>query len=147
MTGTEYQRLAMRTKKENMTKEEYLIEGCLGLAGEAGEVCDYIKKHIYQGHEMDYNHVAEEISDVHWYTALTATAIGWDLNDIMEMNIEKLKKRYPEGFSVMNSINRKKKKKIGRSLIRPSFLLLRKKYVNLFFSFFVRGLIYFFLKR
>lgn len=106
MTGTEYQELAMRTKKENMTREEYLIEGCLGLAGEAGEVCDCIKKHIYQGHELDYNHVAEEISDVLWYTALTATAIGWDLNDIMEMNIEKLKKRYPEGFSVMNSINR-----------------------------------------
>ena len=106
MTGTEYQKLAMRTKKENMTRKEYLIEGCLGLAGEAGEVCDYVKKHIYQGHELDYNHVAEETSDCLWYAALIATAIGWDLNDIMEMNIEKLKKRYPEGFSVMNSINR-----------------------------------------
>ena len=106
MTGTEYQKLAMRTNKPEATQEENLINGCLGLAGEAGEVCDYIKKHIYQGHELDYNHVAEEISDCLWYAALTATAIGWDLSNIMEMNIEKLKKRYPEGFSVMNSINR-----------------------------------------
>ena len=106
MTGTEYQELAMRTKKENMTREEYLVEGCLGLAGEAGEVCDYVKKHIYQGHELDYNHVAEEISDVLWYTALTAQGIGCDLDSIMEHNINKLKKRYPNGFEAERSINR-----------------------------------------
>ena len=106
MTGTEYQKLAMRTNKPEATQEENLINGCLGLAGEAGEVCDIVKKYVFQGHNLETQRIVDELSDVLWYVALTATAISWDLNDIMEMNIEKLKKRYPEGFSVMNSINR-----------------------------------------
>ena len=108
MTGTEYQKLAMRTNKPEATQEENLINGCLGLAGEAGEVCDIVKKYMFQGHNLETQKIVDELSDVLWYVALTATAIGWDLNDIMEMNVEKLKKRYPEGFSIMNSINKTK---------------------------------------
>lgn len=106
MTGTEYQKLAMRTNRDDASTHDNLINGCLGLAGESGEVCDYIKKHIFQGHEFEIDHIVEELGDCMWYIALMATAVGTTMEEIMERNIEKLKKRYPDGFSVMNSINR-----------------------------------------
>ena len=89
-----------------MTREEYLIEGCLGLAGEAGEVCDIVKKYIFQGHNLETQRIVDELSDVLWYVALTAQGIGCDLDSIMEHNINKLKKRYPNGFEAERSINR-----------------------------------------
>ena len=106
MTGTEYQKLAMRTNKPKATQEENLINGCLGLAGEAGEVCDIVKKYIFQGHNLETQKIVDELSDVLWYVALTAQSIGCDLDSIMEHNINKLKKRYPNGFEAERSINR-----------------------------------------
>ena len=106
MTGTEYQKLAMRTNKSEATQEENLINGCLGLAGEAGEVCDIVKKYIFQGHNLETQRIVDELSDVLWYVALTAQGIGCDLDSIMEHNINKLKKRYPNGFEAERSINR-----------------------------------------
>ena len=106
MTGTEYQKLAMRTNRPEATPEQNLINGCLGLAGESGEVCDYIKKHVFQGHEFEIDHIIEELGDCMWYIALTATAVGATMEEVMERNIEKLKRRYPDGFSIMDSINR-----------------------------------------
>lgn len=106
MEGNKYQELAMRTNRKEFSQEENLINGCLGLAGEAGEVCDYVKKHIYQGHELDYNIVAEEASDCLWYIALVASTINMTIDDLMELNIKKLKRRYPDGFEIMRSINR-----------------------------------------
>lgn len=106
MTGNQYQELAMRTMKEGMTPENLLVEGCLGLAGESGEVCDIIKKHIFQGHSLDTHHLIEELGDVMWYIALTAKSIGCSLDGIMEHNINKLKERYPNGFNETDSINR-----------------------------------------
>ena len=106
MTGTEYQKLAMRTNKSEATQEQNLINGCLGLAGEAGEVCDIVKKYIFQGHNLETQKIVDELSDVLWYVALTAQGIGCDLDSIMEHNINKLKKRYPNGFEAERSINR-----------------------------------------
>ena len=106
MTGTEYQKLAMRTNKSEATQEENLINGCLGLAGEAGEVCDIVKKYMFQGHNLETQKIVDELSDVLWYVALTAQGIGCDLDSIMEHNINKLKKRYPNGFEAERSINR-----------------------------------------
>ena len=106
MTGNQYQELAMRTNRDDASKHDNLINGCLGLAGESGEVCDYIKKHIFQGHEFEIDHIIEELGDCMWYIALMATAVGTTMEEIMERNIEKLKKRYPDGFSIMDSINR-----------------------------------------
>jgi NTP pyrophosphatase (non-canonical NTP hydrolase) len=84
----------------------HLINGALGLTGEAGEVADIIKKHTMQGHDLDCEHIAKELGDVLWYVAETATAIGYDLETIMQMNIDKLMKRYPEGFSSERSQDR-----------------------------------------
>lgn len=106
MTINEYQKLAMVTLNPELDKKDVLINGVMGLCGESGEVIDIVKKHLAQGHELDKEELAKELGDVAWYLAETATAIGYDLEDIFQMNIDKLKKRYPEGFSVEKSVNR-----------------------------------------
>lgn len=106
MDGNKYQELAMRTKREEDTKLENLLNGCIGLAGETGEVCDIVKKYAFQGHKLERNKIVDELSDCMWYIALTADSIGCDLDSIMEHNINKLKKRYPNGFEAERSINR-----------------------------------------
>ena len=83
-----------------------LINGVMGLCGESGEAIDIVKKHLAQGHALDTQRLAKELGDVAWYLAETATAIGYELQDILLMNLEKLQKRYPEGFTVEDSINR-----------------------------------------
>lgn len=105
ITANDYQRAAMRTAGDDT--ENYLLNGVMGLCGEAGEVIDIVKKHLFQGHELDKMKVAEEASDCLWYCALIATAIGVSLGDIMQLNINKLKERFPDGFSKERSINRK----------------------------------------
>ena len=103
-----YQVLAMRTSNKKVSDTEHLFNGALGLAGESGEVCDLIKKAFMQGHPLDYEHIAKELGDVCWYIAETATAIGYDLETIFAMNIDKLMKRYPQGFSSERSQRRAK---------------------------------------
>lgn len=78
----------------------------MGLNGEAGEALDILKKILFQGHGIDRNHIALELGDIAWYLALSADAIGYDLETIMSMNIEKLKARYPNGFETERSVNR-----------------------------------------
>lgn len=106
MTINEYQKLAMVTLNPELDKKDVLINGVMGLCGESGEAIDIVKKHLAQGHELDKEKLAKELGDVAWYLAETATAIGYDLEDIFQMNIDKLRKRYPEGFSVEKSVNR-----------------------------------------
>ena len=113
MTINEYQKLAMRTndgmcdnrlhEKENIGE---LINGALGLTGESGEVADIIKKHVFHGHNLDKDEIIKELGDVCWYVALLSYAIDIPLEDILQKNIDKLKRRYPEGFSEESSINR-----------------------------------------
>ena len=107
MTGFEYQKLAMRTSNKELSTDAHLMNGALGLAGEAGEVADLMKKSFMQGHWLNYAHVAKELGDVLWYIAETATAIGYTLDEIMQMNIDKLKARYPDGFDTERSTHRK----------------------------------------
>lgn len=104
MTFNEYQKAALRTA--NGANGVNITNGALGLCGEAGEVADQIKKSLYQGHPLDPDHIAEELGDIAWYIAITAEAIGYDLEDIILMNVEKLKKRYPDGFSAERSQHR-----------------------------------------
>ena len=110
ITANDYQRAAMRTAS-GMSYENHgmLMNGVLGLCGETGEVADIVKKATFQGHELDKEHIAEELGDVSWYLAVAAHAIGYDLGDVFQMNIDKLAKRYPEGFSKERSLNREGK--------------------------------------
>lgn len=106
MTINEYQKLAMTTLNPELSQKDILINGVMGLCGESGEAIDIVKKWLAQGHELDKEKLAKELGDVAWYLAETATALGLNLEDIFAGNIEKLKKRYPEGFDSARSVNR-----------------------------------------
>lgn len=107
MTINEYQQLALRTAPKISEPSQRLLNGLMGLNGEAGEAIDILKKHLFQGHWLDSEHIAKELGDVAWYLAVSADALGYKLEDIFENNIRKLKDRYPEGFDPKRSINRK----------------------------------------
>ena len=106
MKFSEYQELAQRTSNTDLTNGEHVVNGALGLCGEAGEVADSVKKAYMQGHHFDRWHIAEELGDVLWYIAETCAALGLSMSDVAAQNIDKLRKRYPEGFSADRSINR-----------------------------------------
>ena len=90
-------------------KKDMVLNGVLGLAGEAGECCDIVKKVKFQGHTMDKEHLIEEIGDVLWYVAETASGLGVSLSDVAQYNLDKLHKRYHgEEFHKEDSINRQK---------------------------------------
>ena len=96
----------MGTLNPAMSKRDVLINGVMGLCGEAGECIDLVKKHLHQGHELDTRAMARELGDVAWYLAETAYALDLSLEDILRGNLEKLKTRYPKGFDSERSINR-----------------------------------------
>lgn len=103
----EYQEEAGRTRNNDAEAKMRLSELALGLAGEAaGEVVDGLKKHIHHGHPMNKEKLSEELGDVLWYIAAIATEIGVPLDVIATHNIEKLRRRYPDGFSEERSKNR-----------------------------------------
>ena len=106
MTINEYQRLAMTTLNPNLDQKDVLINGVMGLCGEAGEAIDIVKKHLAQGHELDREKLIGELGDIAWYLAETATVLDVDLEEVLTRNIEKLKRRYPEGFDSARSLNR-----------------------------------------
>ncbi len=106
MTINEYQKLAMSSLNPDLSEKDVLINGVMGICGEAGEAIDIVKRHLAQGHELDKEHLAKELGDIAWYLAETATVLGYTLEEILQMNIDKLKKRYPDGFDTEKSINR-----------------------------------------
>lgn len=108
MKINEYQKAALRTASEMNEQYPRILNGVLGLAGESGECVDMVKKNLFQGYELDKEHMAKELGDVAWYLAVSADAIGYDLETILQMNVDKLMKRYPDGFDSDKSINRKK---------------------------------------
>lgn len=103
MTVNEYQKLAMTTLNPQLDKKDVLINSVMGLCGESGEAIDLVKKWLAQGHELDRERLAKELGDIAWYLAEAATALDMPLEDIFEANIDKLKKRYPEGFDEARS--------------------------------------------
>lgn len=106
MKVNEYQDLALRTLNRKLSVEQALVDGVLGLNGEAGECADIVKKHFFQGHSLNREHLEKELGDVAWYLAVTAHVIGYSLEDVLLMNVEKLRARYPDGFDECRSRNR-----------------------------------------
>lgn len=135
MTGNEYQALAMRTNdgksidrvisgvltcdlkwlhNQNVVREDTegldlggVLNGCLGLAGESGEVLDMVKKWVFHEKDLDKDHLKKELGDVMWYVAMLCESFGFDLDEILQMNVDKLKARYPEGFDPEKANHRK----------------------------------------
>ena len=106
MKINEYQKLAMTTLNPNLDKKDVLINSVMGLCGESGEAIDVVKKWLAQGHELDKVRLINELGDIAWYLAEAATALDVELEAVLEGNIQKLKKRYPNGFKSEQSINR-----------------------------------------
>lgn len=108
MDFNEYQKLAMKTASDTSkhSKQNLILNGVMGLCGEAGECIDIVKKHMFQGHELNREKLIDEASDCLWYLAEIATGLNLTLEEIASHNVEKLKKRYPEGFDADKSINR-----------------------------------------
>lgn len=107
MTINEYQKEALRTESGMNQKYPRILNGLMGLNGEAGEAIDILKKYLFHGHDLDKQHLAKELGDVAWYLAVSADAIGYDLETILQMNVDKLLERYPEGFDSERSKHRK----------------------------------------
>lgn len=106
MTINEYQQRAMATLNPKLTEQDVLINSVMGLCGESGEAIDIVKKWLAQGHPLDRENLAGELGDVAWYLAEAATALGMPLEDILRANLEKLERRYPDGFSTERSVGR-----------------------------------------
>lgn len=130
MNANKYQKLAMRTNdgkasdrligkmqeydmkfsSEQSNKENVDIGGifnaCLGLSGEVGEFNDMIKKWVFHEKELDMEHAKKEAGDILWYVVMLCESFGWNMEEIMQMNVDKLKARYPEGFDVERANHR-----------------------------------------
>lgn len=106
MTANEYQKLAMVTLNPALNKKDVLINGVMGLCGEAGEAIDIVKKHLAQGHDLDREKLVKELGDIAWYLAETAWALEVPLEEVLQRNIDKLKARYPQGFDTERSVRR-----------------------------------------
>ena len=103
----QYQNLAARTINPALTHEQMKDHALKGMVGEIGEINSIYQK-VYQGHEFDEEHVKKELGDLLWFIAEYCMGWGWNLNDICQMNIDKLRARFPDGFEVDKSIHRKK---------------------------------------
>jgi NTP pyrophosphatase (non-canonical NTP hydrolase) len=78
----------------------------MGMATEAGEFLDMLKKHIFYGKPMDFVNAKEEIGDQMWYAGLAVDVLQTTFNEVLTVNIDKLKARYPEKFTEEAAINR-----------------------------------------
>jgi NTP pyrophosphatase (non-canonical NTP hydrolase) len=104
MKLNEYQELSARTANTHDMEE---VNYALGLAGEAGEYADMVKKEYFHGHASSTEEKKKELGDLLWYVSQSARVNGLSLEEIAVGNIDKLKRRYPDGFSKEASINRK----------------------------------------
>ncbi len=127
MTGNDYQNKAMRTNDRKGTDRLLkviqesdlklnqvtgvdvggILNACLGLSGEVGELNDMVKKVIFHEKELDEDHLKKELGDVMWYVAMFCESMNWNLDEILQMNVDKLISRYPDGFDVNRANNRK----------------------------------------
>ena len=107
MQVNEYQKAAMATLNPALDKKDVLINGVMGLCGGSGEAIDIVKKWLMQGHELDKKHLVRELGDVVWYLAEAATTLDVPLEAVFQGNLDKVRRRFPNGFDTGASVNRK----------------------------------------
>ena len=99
MNLKEFQEACRKTAKKFETKEKEILTWGLGIAGEAGDVASCIKKTF--AHDNDQREgIKENLGDALWYAAMICNFFNWDFEEILKNNFEKLKKRYPQGFTI-----------------------------------------------
>ena len=103
-TFESYQNKIERTRNFRDTE---LVNYTLGLVCESGEFGDIIKKHLYHGQDLDIEKIKLELGDIMWYIGNVCNVLNIELSEVAGKNIEKLEKRYPNGFSNEDSVNRK----------------------------------------
>ena len=108
MLVNDYQKEAMTTLNPALDKKDVLINSVMGLCGESGEAIDIVKKWLMQGHDLDKEHLIKELGDIAWYLAEAATALDVPLDTVLQGNLDKLRQRFPNGFSTEASVHRKK---------------------------------------
>ena len=91
-----YELAAARTVNPSLDANGRLIDAAAGLAEEAGEVLSLVRKHLYQGRELDREKLEKELGDALWCLAMTAKASGLSLDAIAAANIAKLEQRHPD---------------------------------------------------
>ena len=106
MQINEYQTEAMKLLNPGLSESDVLVNALMGLCGESGEAIDLLKKHLFQGHELDRDKMVKELGDVAWYLAEAATGLGVDLSEVLQRNLDKLHARYPQGFDTKRSQQR-----------------------------------------
>ena len=104
-----YQGIASKTRANDLDSDLEIAVLALGLTGESGETADIIKKMV--GHKHPFTEetgeaIISELGDVLWYISQIADWFGFDLSDVAAYNMDKLRKRYPDGFSTERSVNR-----------------------------------------
>ena len=105
MTLNGYMKMAERTDRPT-SDQEGLLNAAMGMVGESAETLEHMKKVIFQGHGLDRDKLIEESGDTLWYIAKMARYCGITLEELAQRNIDKLKKRYPDGFKEYDSVNR-----------------------------------------
>ena len=104
----DYRKEMLRTLNNdgNFDQESFVINAALGLTGETGEFADHVKKWLFHGHELDKDKIIKELGDIRYYLELACYSMGVTIEEIETKNSEKLRKRYPNGFSTEASIAR-----------------------------------------
>lgn len=105
MTANDYQREARRTMQPKWGSRAMMAHAAHGIASEAGEIASLFQ-HAYQGEDLDFYRLKEELGDACWFIAEMCEACGWSLGEVMQQNIAKLRRRYPNGFTPEESRNR-----------------------------------------
>ena len=105
MTFNEYQELARRTQNEDLAYDQRRYHALHGLVSEVGEIHGLYQK-LYQGHVLNLNDLEKEVGDLLWFVAELCDVYHWNMGDVATENIEKLRKRYPEGFDADRSVHR-----------------------------------------
>ena len=108
MLVNDYQEKAMTTLNPALDKKDMLTNSVMRLCGESGEAINIVKKWLMQGHDLDKEHLIKELGDVAWYLAEAATALDGPLETILQRNLDKLRRRFPNGFDTEASVHRKK---------------------------------------
>lgn len=101
-----YRRDVRPTVRPELSERERILLAALGLTGEAGEVAENVKKHLFHEHPFDRDALRDEMGDVLWYLVFLCDTLCITVEEVMEANVEKRRKRYPHGFSAERSIHR-----------------------------------------
>ncbi len=99
MTLDDYQQAASRTINPQLQGPDRLLDAAAGLAEESGEILGLVRKHVYQAKPLDLAELEKELGDALWCLSVAAASAGLTLDRVATANVEKLRLRYPDGFS------------------------------------------------